>query len=69
VAVNCPPLIEPEELREALLRLLQGSDSDAAIATALLIVEHGLVRQSNGAVRWNVVTPLPPSVPFPTGHN
>jgi hypothetical protein len=67
--VSCPPLIEPEELREVLLRLLRGPDSDAAIAAALLIVEHGLVRQSNGAVRWNVVTPLPPSVPFPTGRN
>ena len=67
--MNCPQLIEPEELREALLRLLQSSDSDAAIAAALLIVEHGLVKQPIGAVRWNVVSPLPPSVPFPTGHN
>jgi len=65
--VNCPPLIEPEELREALLRLLQSTDSDAAIAAVLLIVDNGLVKQSNGAVRLR--PSLQPSVPFPTGHN
>ena len=73
--MNCPPCIEPEELREALLRLLQSPDLDAVIAAVLLIVDNGLVKQSNGGAAarlrptHQIVTPLPPSVPFPTGHN
>jgi hypothetical protein len=46
--MSCPPLIEAEELREALLRLLRSPNDEMAIAAVLLIVDNGLVKPVNG---------------------
>ena len=74
--MNCPPVIEAEELRAALLRLLRSPNDEMAIAAVLLIVDNGLVKPAaNGGAAsrlrptHQIVTPLPPSVPFPSGHN